>query len=601
MPAKTVRNATDTFVRQANASKNFGHAGRMQVRSESGDNRYGYVFFNRPFPLGVRILSAELRVWTAAPISGAFALTARLVNAKWAANRINWTNDPGVVGTTASLSISDAAAGTLYAVDVTDEMQDVADGQSWFGFRLHTTTANKTGLFRSAQNGTGSQRPALYVEWTTAPDIPGDLTPSGGYKVGTQKPLLQYDFEDPDGEGTLARSYIQIAADVNGSVIDFDPGWVDTDLPKVDLAATAYAGLPIGGASKWWRVNVEDEDGQQSGWSDWAEMAYAALGTPSISIDFDNGSPVVSWGLTGQTQKSFQVFVSTPDDATKWLWDSGKITSAETSMAIPFGVLKSTTETYRIGIRIWDDVVRVSQPGSPAYVEATTDEAYAPGATTGITALASSSDSTKPIITLTWTRASAADEYHIMRKRSTSAEYVFHEAISNDDANTGGTSYSWSDVGVDWYRPYDYKVIAVSGGEGSPGSTTQAQARKLAPFLMRPDGTDIVCFLNPERERNTRSIQELHERMEGPPVLVTQSLGGYTGSVKGVLVNDFPAGYTAEQMRDSFESICLDAGQPMRLSYADQCLTVVPFNMVWDSYADPEGVYYIAEFDWVEV
>jgi hypothetical protein len=601
MPTKTVRNATDTFVRQATASKNYGHAGRMQIRNQSGDNRYGYVFFNRPFPLGVRILNAELRVWTDKAITGAFNLTGQLVTSKWSANKINWTNDPGVVGTVASLSISDAAAGTLFALDVTDEMQDVSDGQGWYGFRLATTTASKTGVFKSAQNSNGTKRPVLYVEWTTAPDVPSDLTPSGGYHVSSQTPVLMYDFEDPDGEGDLARSYFQIAADEDGLTIDFDPGWLNTDLPKLDLSTTAYGGLPSGGGSKWWRVMAEDEDGEQSGWSDWAEMAYAALGTPSISVTFDNGAPEVSWGLTGQTQKSYQVFVSTPDDPSKWLWDSGKVTSTDNAMNIPFGVLKNDVDTYRFGVRLWDTVARVSQPGAPAYVEATADEAYGAGAATGVSSLASSSDAVKPIITLTWTRASAADEYHILRRRTGTTAYRFFDSILEEDANTGGTSYAWSDIGVDWYKPYEYKVIAVDAGVGSPGSTTSAQARKLAPFLMRPDGTDVVCFLNPDRSRNSRTIQELHERMEGPPVLVTQTLGGYTGRVKGMLVDNWPSGYTAEQMRESFESIMADAGKPMKLSYADQCLPVVPFDMDWDSFADNEGIYYIAEFSWVAV
>lgn len=605
MPTKSVRNAADAYVAQDQPAKNFGQQPRFQVRNATGDNKYGYIFFNRPFPKSVRILEARLRLWTHADISGSFTLTARRVNAKWGQNQIKWNNDPGVVGTTATLTRSGAQAGSVWDVDITSIMQDVANGAAWYGLRLDTTTANKTGIFRAAQAAAGGTRPELYVRWTEAPSTPTSLSPTGAKKVATQKPVVSYDFSDPNGEGDLAKHQIQIAGSASGSPLLFDTGLVDTNYPQWDLSATGYSGLPLDGSSNWWRVRVQDEDGNTSGYSAWAEMKFASKGVVAITAPtggvYTEGSPGVTWTFTGATQKSYQIWIAKTSTPNKWIWDSGKITAVDLSSAIPFGKISDSSISYRIGVRIWDNQDRAGSVGLPAYSETYVDVTYATGATAPVTSLNAVSDAVKPNITLTWSRSAAASEYQIFRKRSNSAKWLFFDNISEASANIGSTNYQWIDYGVDWYRAYDYKVIAVAGTVGSTGATAQAQARKLAPFLMRKDGTDIVCFMNPERSRDSRSIQEVHTRLEGPPIVVTQTLGGFTGHVKGMLVDNWPNGYSAEQMRDSFIEIMNDAGVPMKLSYADVCLTVVPFNMEWDSFVDGDGLYYEAEFDWVQV
>lgn len=605
MPSKTVHNAADAYVAQDTPNKNFGQQPRMQVRNETGNNKYGYIFFNRPFPRSVRILEAKLRLYTHGNQTGSFTLTARRVLAKWGANQIKWTNDPGVTGATASLTRTGAQAESVWELDVTTIMQDVANGAAWYGLRLDTTTASKTGIFRASQAAKGGTRPELYVRWTEAPSTPTSLNPSGARKVATQKPVLSYDFSDPNGEGDLAKTQVQIASDAAGTTIIYDSGLQLTDLPQWDLSPTAYAGLPLDGTSNWWRVRCQDEEGNTSGYSTWVEMKYAAKGAVGITLPtggvYTEGSPAVTWTFTGATQKSYQVWISKTSAPNDWIWDSGKITSTDLSSAIPFGIISNSALSYRIGVRIWDTQDRVGSAASPAYSESYVDVTYAEGGTTGVTSPNAVSDPVKPNITITWIRATPASEYQIFRKRSTGTQWFFLDRISEANANIGGTNYSWTDFGVDWYKPYDYKIIAVSGNTGSPGATTQAQAHKLAPFLMRTDGTDVVCFMNPDRSRESRSIQEMHQRMQGPPIVVTQSLGGYTGHVKGLLVDNWPAGYTAEQMRDSFVAIMQDAGVTMRLSYADVTLNVVPFNMTWDSFVDGDGLYYEAEFDWVQV
>lgn len=607
MPSKTLRNATDSFVAQSQPSKNFGRAARFHVRNEAGNQRKSLIFFNMPFPKGSRILSAKLRVWNALDISGALNLTVSRAASKWSANTIKWNNFPGGAGVVGSTSKTDANAGTMFEVDVTGLVQDISNGAAWYGFILTTSTANKTGVFRSTQAASGTTRPTLIITWSEAPHQPSALSPAGGRKVPTQKPTLTYDFSDPNGDGDLAKSQFQIftANNAIGTYLEFQTGWINTDLPVVDLAATAYAGIPADGSSRWWRVQAQDEDGNLSPWSELAEMKYAAKGVVAVTAPggtFSDGSPLVSWTLSGgPTQKSYQVWIALASSPGKWLWTSGKITDSIQSLNIPFGVITNPSSLYRIGVRVWDTQDREAIPGNPAYSEAYVDATYAAGATSDVTSLAASADPVKPNITLTWSRTAAPDTFQILVSKDGGTSWTYLDEVTAAEVSIGGTNYRWINYGVAWYKQMTYKVISIVGSVGGAGAQVNAKATKLAPFLMRPDGTDLVCFLNPDRSRQRMDIQEVHQTMDGAQILVTQALGKFAGHVKGGFYDGFPTGYTGEQMRDSFESMRKDSGTPLRLSYADQTLKVVAYNMTVDSFADANGVYYLAEFDWIQV
>lgn len=601
---KEVRNASDTMIRQITPAKEFGSSGRMQIMTGGGDNRNGLIFFNLPFPKGVRILSATLRLWNQEAISGAFVLTAQRTGVKWSANKANWNNRPTLAGAAVSRSISGASAGTNWDLDVTTMLQAVSNGAAWYGFLIDTTTSSKLGIFKTAQNVTGTQRPLLIVTWSENPNKPSQLSPAGARKVATQKPLVTYDFSDPNGEGDLAQSFVQIYPTNAVGTPDFNSGWLLTDQPEVDLAATAYAGLPLDGSSKWWRVQAQDEDGNLSPWSDLAEMKYAVKGVVAITgpsgSTVSEGSPPVSWTFTGATQKSWQIFLALTSDPSKVIWDSGKVTSAALASTLAFGGITWTNRSYRITVRVWDDQAREGIPGYPAYSEAFKDVTYAAGATADVTSLGVSADAAKPNLIFTWVRSTAPDHFQVLRSKDGGTTYRFHAELNPADVLVSGTNYSWTDIGVDWYNSYTYKIISVVSSVGGAGATVAAKATKLAPFLSRSDGSNLCCFINPERDIQRLDIQELHQRMSGPPVLVTQVLGGYAGTVKGVFIDNMPSGFTAQQLRDNFNSIREDPGCPCKLSYADMSLNIVAYNMVIDSYADASGIYYTASFSWVQ-
>jgi hypothetical protein len=110
-----------------------------------------------------------------------------------------------------------------------------------------------------------------------------------------------------------------------------------------------------------------------------------------------------------------------------------------------------------------------------------------------------------------------------------------------------------------------------------------------------------VVFLNPRRSRQYANIQELHEYIGGPPVVVTQHLGMETGSVSGEFSDDIISGLTAKQMKNRFKRMREDAGQTMIVSIADEQFKAVPYNMQIDTITSASGISYMASFDWVRV
>lgn len=605
-----VKNASDTYVNQNNSSKSFGTRARLQVRNEVNNNRQSLIYFVRPFPLGVRILSAKLQVYNAPPIAGTYVLQVNRAGNKWSANRVRYDNVPLPQGIAATLSRTDAVRNELWDVDVTTLMQAVADGSAfWYGFLLRTTTVGVTGFFHAADSDSGDKRPVLVVQWTTAPDQPDGLSPAGGRQVGIPKPTLTYNFTDPSGDDSIADQRVQIGsseANVNAGVATWDSGMVPTTGPEMDLTQQTYAGLTAG-TNQWWRVQVLDDDGNQSPWSDAVEMGYTVKATVTFTTPSDaffyEGSPFVAWSATVQAQKAYQFYIAKTISPNEWIWDSGKFTDGViNSDVVPFKKIVDAGISYRLGLRIWDTVSREATPGDPVYKEITTDLTYnTDGTVANVTSLAAASDPTDPIIHLTWVRTSAPSHFQILKSDDGGITWLFYAEVAADEALVTGTNYAWDDVAVESYTAYIYKVIAVVANRGSTGASVSAQSRRLAPFLMRKDGTDSVCFINPERNRESMDIQEVHERMSGPPVLVTQMLGGYAGHVRGRFVDGQPTGRTAKGMKRSFNAMRRDSGQKMRLCLADETLTVVAYNMNIDTLVDTAGITYLAEFDWIQV
>jgi hypothetical protein len=361
------------------------------------------------------------------------------------------------------------------------------------------------------------------------------------------------------------------------------------------------------GASSWWRVRNQDGNGVWSVWSDSVNFLTLSKGVLTITApgaSITEGSPTVTWTFTGRTQEAYQVAIAKSTDVNNWLWDSGKVTSTTQSIAIPFGVITDPSLTYIIIVRVWDDQDREGIPGDTPYVEAQTSAlavTYSAGVT-NVTSTAFASDAVAPKGTLTFSRTSAPDYFQLQQSDDNGTTWYYIDEALPSDLTTGGTGYAWTITTAKMYVSHQWRVLSVVGGVQSQNPTpASGTITRLCPVLMRADGTDACFFMNPERDRQRLGIQGLHERLSGPPVLVTQRLGGQSGHVKGRFIDGFPSGKTAAGMHDDFLDLEKDSGQTMRLAIANETLKVVAFNFEIDTLTDPGGITYAAEFDWIEV
>lgn len=604
-----IKNAVDTWVNQDAPNKNYGNTARLHVRSSAGANRYAWLFFTRPWPPGSVIISAKLRLWQGDTLGTSATVQVQRAAAKWHVNRITHATIPSVVTGTASQTKATSPAGTMWEVDVTTLVQAVADGGAWYGFRIATTSATDH-WFHSTQATTGAYRPVLEVTWSMPPDMPDGISPAAARYVSVNKPIVRGNFRDKDGENTMASIQVQIDAAGDFSTgIDFDSGTVAASYPQYDLSGSIYAGL-ADNALTWMRMRLQDSAGAWSPWSLPVQWGYATLGTLTITApatNFIDGSPTITWTFTGRTQKAYQVIIAPTNDPLNWVWDSGKVSALSTSVSVPFGKIIDTSITYTVTVRIWDTVNREEVPNGYTFRESQkTNVSFAySGSVTPVSSLNVSSDPLYPIANLTWTRSSAPTHYQIQRSDDAGATWDFVAEYTGAELSTGGTNYAAKDTTAAPYTPYLWRVLAVdvSLGMSASNPTASGEIRRLAPFLMRTDGSDPVVFMNPSRSQKYLDKQEVHETLGGAPAfVVTQKLGGVGGSVSGSFDSNVISGLTAKEMKRRFKAMRKDAGVPMILSIVDEQLRVVPYNMQIETRSSAgSGIHYLASFDYVEV
>jgi hypothetical protein len=372
-----VRTASDAWVAEGAAGRNFGGAAQLWLNGgTAGNDKQAFIHLKPPFPIGATVISAKLRVWVKGTW-GTQTITAKRITQKWAEALITWNNKPTVTATnSAALSPSSPTDKTLLEFDVTLMMADVAAGSGYFGFRLENSADVDRAIY-SAEANDASFRPQLEVVWASAPDAPSSLKPGAGNSVSPAKPILSWIYTDPNGAEGQSSSQVQISTSTSFASPEYDSGKIANVQQQWDLSATAYAGVPAA-ATRWWRVRVWDETDLVSAYSDPVSFVRTAKGT--LSIVQPTASPIddltfpIKWSLSGATQESYRVILQnltqTPslDPGGTYVQDTGKITGSATQADVIPGRI-NTTDTYKITIRVWDTVDRQAIPGDPAYYE----------------------------------------------------------------------------------------------------------------------------------------------------------------------------------------------------------------------------------------
>lgn len=579
MSKATNRRAVDTWVRSDKPTANYHESAKLGVK---GPDRYAFVYFGRPFPLGATIISAKLRFQTYAMTqTGTHTMKVRRTGSRTTLSRLNWKNKPDAyVATEVSASKSGTLpGGTEWEIDVTAIMQQVSDGTPWYGFRIATSDTVDRWIY-SAQS---TRVPTLEVEWSDAPDQPDNLVPSNNLTVGTGKPVLRFDYVDVSQGDEIAAVQVQINSTNNWPAPIYDSGEVSVTEPEFDLSTSSYAGL-ASGASAWWRVRAKDASGLWSIWSDGAQFRYVPRPTVTITSPtsaFYDSTQTVAWSLSGGTQTAYQVLVRRADNPTVYLWNSGKITSSDNALTIPKNVIRWDDKTYMFTVRVWDAEKRAGTPGSPVYRQQTVESFFDDDKVTpGVTTLTATTNEPKPYVTLRWSYGSLPDAWEISRNGK-----VIDRLESDEiEAGTGGV-FTYTDRTAVPRKTNVYYVRPVVNGKRVNGGNKSATVTPKPYGIWLLSDTDEVVFMG--QDAGTWSMGEqatTHEVLGASKVVaITQGLRGYEGEISGLLVSGVPGTTrTAQQWRDKlldFKEMAAE-GKTFRLVVSDMNIPVTIGNVV---------------------
>jgi hypothetical protein len=572
-----IRSAVDAFVSEATPGQNNGDAARLRLNGGGGVTKYAYLFFPQPFPEGATVTSAILRLTLAGTWVGTRTLTAKRLTEAWKESRVSWNAKPAASGTNAgSVSVSSAAAGDVVEIDVEAMLQDVAEGETWFGIRLEVSSGGDF-LIHSSDAAQIEVWPELEIEWNEPPDPPTNLSPSGGFAVSVAKPVLTWRFRDTSEEGQQAHSRVQISTDETFASTDYDSNKQPNVNSSWDLSGTAYAGLSDGG-STYWRVKVWDDTGLESDWSDVVEMSRVSQGTLTITNPpaapnnyVEETTPPIAWTLTGRTQEMARVILweLLPGDHIRELWRMPTTVTDETSVTIPKNLLFSG-RTYRVRVETWDTESRQATPGDRLQLREEREFTYErSGDPSPVSSLTAEVDGRK--VTLTWERATQPD-YFSIREDGEERE----QRVEPTDVFVSGTSYS-----LEWWRSaggtehtYEVEAVVLDGGKllhSDDNATVTAEPSQEGIALV--DDSDItapiVVEIWDDREPDIgigETAETFYPVGSRKPVRIRESIRGFEGTVSGFIIT--------KEERDSFLEMIRE-GSELRLLLADLNFPVV--------------------------
>jgi hypothetical protein len=203
-----------------------------------------------------------------------------------------------------------------------------------------------------------------------------------------------------------------------------------------------------------------------------------------------------------------------------------------------------------------------------------------------------------PWVDIEFQRATAADEYNLYRDGE-----LIEANIPAGDITIGGTSYRFRDRMAYPRVEHVWSVEAVVNGQTSnPVNSNPLTTRLIAPMMMELDSTNPLFFMNPDVQPQSRTMQEVHQPLGASPLLITQYMGGYEGTMVGLLADDIFPNTTARAMKNRFKKWKKQPGTSYYLYLVDEVLKIVPYNMTYrpEAYGGNK-VRYRVSFDFFEV
>lgn len=665
MGSAVLTNAVAVGVSQSSPATNYDSSLGINLRTSSGADLIGYLYFARPFPLGATILSAKIKFYTLAMGSGTHTITFQRLNQTLTASKVTYNTRPTslISGTKPVVKSGTLAAGQEWEVDITDWLQTVASGGAWYGLQI-TSSESTARVIYSEIHPLTQYRPRLEVTWSETPATPTGLSPSGGRAVGLSKPTVRATYVDVSAATALQAVQVQLNATDVWTGPSFDSGAKTSSVPELDLTGTfprtttitttsgsatitgagagyeqadvgatisgtgipggatitavasstsatisanatatgsptatitrSYAGLSDG-STVFWRIRLQNADGQWSPWSASTSFKRDDKGTltvsnpPSGTPVVEDATPPINWSLSGETQAAYQVAIThVVNGVVVTDWDSGKTTGTATSVTVPAGKITQTGVTYTVTVRVWDTDQREATPGDPTYVEVVRDFTFVPGATTGTTSLTAIPQDPKPVVRLFWNRATAPDRFNVVRDGR-----VIAAALDPNDLFVSGTQYTWTDNAPPPQRSLTYSVQAVVNNVASTTNASATTTAKPSGIWLRDPTSDLeLCIMgNADRDFTLGEQGAVLQSIapDANKVVIGQSLGGLEGRIEGELHSIY--GKTAQEWRDIYLRLRALRVKKLYVTVGDYAFQAVCQNFSYGQRGIPGAVF----------
>lgn len=363
-------------------------SGYIRLSGSAGAAVRGLVDVERRVPLGVNatVLRADLMLYKAESwAAGTHTISVQALGEAWEPTSVTWNTQPAVRGSVvtqvvpAGGSVGDRIDVNITSLIAASVAEDDAAGNRWYGVRITADTAGEKLFYSSFASP--DYRPRLKIEWSVPPNAPEDLLPNGGRHVSETKPELVARHSDPDVEDTLRSIRVLIDDADDFATPIYDSGFVTHNQARFDLNAPP-AGAPATptlatATTYYWAMETTDNHGLVSPRSETARFQVTAKGTlvlNSPGATVSSPTPTISWTLTGATQSQLEVEMQRKVGGvyeTHWLL--AKHVSSVTSVVVPNDKRLEEGESYRVSVRVWDNVDREDLAGDRSFVEATQD------------------------------------------------------------------------------------------------------------------------------------------------------------------------------------------------------------------------------------
>lgn len=585
MARKRNLTAVDTYINQDRPNTNYSKTKTLGVKYPE---QFAYVTYPTPFPVGAKITKATLSwvTWGEMPESGNHTFNVTPVTSAVPYTRMTYNTRPER-DTTKTVTVTRSGPQPhrqVWEVDVSDWLQDVSDGEPWYGFRIGTSDTQQRWIYSRNNTAEGIPGPSLYVEWADNPDEPSDLAPNEGV-VGTPKPSLSFSFVDYGGSNVLKKVQVQISRTTSFT----SPMWSSGELtitdgqPVIKLASTSFPGA-ASGERLYYRIKAMDEDNLWSGWSPRAWFQYVPLEsltllTPSPENPmFTDASPVISWRQTG-VQTAWKITIFLKGRPEKTVYDTGIVAGSEQVHQIPKSVLRWDNRVYEMTLRTWDDEDRVRAPNSLPYNYMKIEVPYTSDASTVLPYNVKAEQIGKtPRIAVTWQRDATADEWQIVRA-GPGMESVVLDQITHSEAILANGTYRYIDRTAPPKTDFWYTVRPVTNGRRTTGRRTDDFRFDVeAIWLMENSGYNHLCINGSDQgewtlPENVTSHSVINSQI---PVMVRELRSGYQGSISGTLITEevYQPGLGA---KDKYRRLMQfkTSGDTYRLVAGDQNIPVV--------------------------